>query len=313
MVDQVVDIFQLVYGRLPNADERDSLTKISETAQKDCRTPVFRAIVSRYDHQVLPTPFTVRFSSQDIEYIPVQGFELAVDKADVSVSWPLRQGIYEPHLIRFFRERLEAGMVFVDVGANIGLYSMLAAQAVGKNGKVFSFEPNSENCRLIMLSAHRNEYENVMVFPFALSNQVGHALFSSHIGSNGGIIPDTQDSLLNPSCFVVPVARLEDMITDKVDVIKMDVEGAEGLVIQGARHLIERDRPIVTSEFSLEMLPRVSKISGKDYLHYFVKNHYAIYLIDQNRQELVSIDDVDTFVEHYGRPERIEDLVFIPQ
>ena len=219
--DQVVDIFQLVYGRPHNAEELDSLAQIWRTGQKHDGASVFRAIVSGYDHQKLPTPFMVRFSSQDIEYIPVKDFELAVDTADVSVSLPLRQGTHEPHLINFFHERLKGGMVFVDVGANIGLYSMLAAQAVGAKGKVFSFEPNSENCRLIMLSAQRNECENVTVFPFALGDQVGHALFTSHIGTNGGIIPDTRVSLLNPSCVVVPVARLEDLIRDKVDVIKM--------------------------------------------------------------------------------------------
>ena len=93
----------------------------------------------------------------------------------------------------------------------------------------------------------------------------------------------------------------------------MDVEGAEGLVIQGARQLIERDRPIVTSEFSLEILPRVSKISGKDYLNYFVKNHYKIYLIHKKKQELIFVDDVDMFVKHYGHAERIEDLAFVPE
>jgi FkbM family methyltransferase len=310
--DNLEDIFQLVYARTPSQAELDFSVQLTSALAKNDRIGIFRAIVNGYNHLRLNTPFTVRFSKQDVEYMTIQDFQLAIDRTDISVSMPLLRGEYEPHLIKFFRERLEPGMVFVDVGANVGLYSMLAAQIVGSSGKVFCFEPNSENCRLIMLSIHRNAFENISVFPFALGNKIGPVLFSTHIGSNGGLIPDTQDSLLNPSCAVMPMVRLEDMISEKVDLIKIDVEGAEGLVVEGAKQLIERYRPIVTSEFSLEMLPRVSKMSGRGYLGYFKTNQYEIYLCDRYTHELVAITDIDSFIGNYEIG-RLEDLVFLPQ
>ena len=312
-MNDVEDIFQLIYGCIPSQDELNYLAPLISTFPKSNRVGVFRTIIKSFDHQRLKTPFTVRFSNQDIEYIAVQDFKLAIDKMDIAVSVPLLRGEYEPHLFKFFSQTLKPGMVFIDIGANVGFYSMLAAQRVGNKGKVFCFEPNSENCRLIMLSIYKNQFENVLVYPFALGNKTGHALFSSHIGSNGGLISDTQDSLLNANCVITPMIKLEDIVSEQVDLIKIDVEGAEGLVIEGAMKLIERYRPIVTSEFSLEMLPRVSKMSGSDYLGYFKANQYGIYLCDRQTQELVEITDIDSFIANYGEIIRIEDLVFIPQ
>jgi FkbM family methyltransferase len=225
---------------------------------------------------------------------------------------PLFRGEYEPHLFKLFSETLKPGMVFMDIGANIGFYSMLAASRVGEGGKVISFDPNTENCRLLMLSINKNGFNNVSLYPFALGGKSGYAMFSTHIGSNGGLIPDTEDSLVNPNCVIVPITRLDDLIDEKVDLIKIDVEGAEGLVIEGAKKLIEKHRPIITSEFSLEMLPRVSGMSGKEYLGYFRDQDYATYICERQTQELVAIESVDAFVNGYGEVTRIEDLVFMP-
>jgi len=274
---------------------------------------MFHYIINGYDRQTLGTAFTVRFSEKDIAYAKIRDCQLAIDKADLSIGQPVVRGQYEPHLINFYNERLEPGMVFLDIGANIGLFSMLAANIVGSGGKVICFEPNSENCRLILLSIAKNEFKNVTVFPVALGNENGHVLFTTHIGSNGGLVPNTNNTLLGSNCVVVPMMKLDHMINYKVDAIKIDVEGAEGLVVQGAKQLIEKFRPLITSEFSLEMLPRVSKISGRDYLKYFQSIQYDIYLVDRETYALVSIPDVNPFIDGYGELSRIEDLVFIPQ
>jgi hypothetical protein len=164
-----------------------------------------------------------------------------------------------------------------------------------------------------LLSARRNNFQNVSIYPFALGNKVGHTLFSTFVGSNGGLIPDTEDSLSNANCVVVPMLRLDDVIRNKVDCIKIDVEGAEGLVVNGAHHIIETYRPMVTSEFSMEMLPRVSKISGIEYLRFFTEMDYKVFLIDRQSQELAPITDADAFLRDYGEPTRIEDLAFLPE
>jgi FkbM family methyltransferase len=312
ILNELKQAFQTVYGRNPQKNELPLLEDLSRSPLGD-KSRIFRAIIGSYDHQTLKTPFTVRFSEKDIAYIPLHGFLLAVDTADTSVSCPLAKGDYEPHLRTFYQNRLKPGMTVVDVGANIGLYTMLAAQLVGSSGRVISFEPNSENCRLILLSINKNRFNNVTLFPLALSDQAGYTFFTTALGSNGILLPTNESVLNDSSCIVISTIKMEDFISQKVDFIKVDVEGAEGLVIKGCRKLIEKHRPVVTSEFSMEMLPRISKMSGHEYLTYFKVNNYDIFMIDRNTGDLIEISSLDTFLDSYGPPTRIEDMAFIPR
>ena len=309
---EIGQIFRIVYGRDPETNELNMLADILD-AQEDDYIQVFRAVLSRFNHQILKTPFSIRFSANDVAYIPMQSYFLASDKHDIAVSSPLAIGSYETQLQRFYSERLKPGMTFLDIGANIGLYTMLAAERVGAEGHVISFEPNSENCRLILLGMEKNGFKNVSIFPLALSDENGYAYYTNYIGSNGGFRSDTERLLSDPSCIVIPVARLNDLVKEKVDFIKIDVEGAEGLVVEGAKMLIERYRPIITSEFSMEMLPRVSRISCREYLGYFKNIGYDVFIVDRDEGNLVSVDNIDTFLASYGSLARIEDLAFIPK
>lgn len=307
---EIVQAFELIYGRIPTQSETDHLLAMAVLQKKPGPTTRLRAVINAFDHQSCGTPFAIRFSMRDVEFVSLMGIDYAIDKTDLSVALPLKDGSFEPHLLEFYNKTLKAGMTFIDIGANIGLYSMLAAKLVGQHGRVLSFEPNSENCRLILLSMQRNGFQNVTLFPLALGDEAGHVLFSTHIGSNGGLIPDTD--LVRDTCTVVPMLRLDDLVSSRVHCIKVDVEGAEGRVMQGAQWLIEEHRPIVTSEFSLEMLERVSKIAGLDYLRFFESKGYAVFLLDRRSHECLPIHDTEEFVRDYGAPIRIEDLVFFP-
>ena len=158
-------------------------------------------------------------------------------------------------------------MTVVDVGANLGYYSLLASRLVGPSGRVVALEPNSENCRLLLSSLRLNGSTNVELLPVAADVATGWAYYSTHVGSNGGLI-DGNDLLAHPG-VVVPTFRLDELVYERVDFLKMDVEGAEGRVVRGATRIIERDRPIVTTELKDEMLTRVSGVSVRDYLGYF--------------------------------------------
>ena len=303
--------FRLIYGRAPSKNELPLLNQLARLPIRE-QHRIFRAIIGSYDHQVLSTPFSVRFSEQDVTYLRMGEFELAIDALDYSVSQPLAGEGFEPHLRAFYQTMLKPGMTFVDVGANIGLYSMLAAQLVGSSGRVISFEPNSENCRLILLSIIRNRFRNVTLFPWALSNATGYTFFSTFVGSNGGMLSSDESVLGSPNCLVVPTMRIDDCIQERIDAIKIDVEGAEGLVVGGARKLIETYRPLITSEFSMEMLPRVSRIPGYDYLEYFKNLGYNAFVIERGSGALAAIQSTEAFLDSYGSPTRIEDLAFLP-
>jgi Methyltransferase FkbM domain len=98
----------------------------------------------------------------------------------------------------------------------------------------------------------------------ALSNEMGNAFFSNHLGSNAGFLSSSTEILQNSQCVVVPTFRLNQVTQKQVDLVKLDVEDAEGLVVEAGWSTISKDRPIVMSEFSPEMLGRVSKVRPLD-------------------------------------------------
>ena len=137
-------------------------------------------------------------------YGSVEGAELGLlDRADISASLPIHHGgQWYPHLTRFYQGHLKPGMTFIDVGANIGFFTILASRLVGPEGRVIAFEPNSENCRLILLSLERNGINNVELYPLGLSDRRGFSYFSTHLGSNGGFLPSGSETLLSGGCLV---------------------------------------------------------------------------------------------------------------
>ena len=219
------------------------------------------------EHQVAPTAFSVQLTEEDAVRCSVGGVELFCDVADAAVTPGLLSGHYETHLSAVFEKYCTAGMTVVDVGANLGYYSLLASRLVGPTGRVVALEPNSENCRLLLSSLRLNETTNVQLLPVAADRATGWAYYSTHVGVNGGLIDDGE--LLSHPGTVVPTFRLDDLVDGPVGFLKMDVKGAEGRVVEGAMRLIERDRPIVTTELKEEMLRRLSGATVAEYLGAF--------------------------------------------
>ena len=154
------------------------------------------------EHQVAPTAFSVQLAEEDAVRCTVGGVELFCDAADAAVTPGLLSGHYEAHLSAVFEKYCTSGMTVVDVGANLGYYSLLASRLVGPTGRVVALEPNSENCRLLLSSLRLNDTSNVQLLPVAADKATGWAYYSTHVGSNGGLIDDGE--LLSrtraPSC-----------------------------------------------------------------------------------------------------------------
>jgi FkbM family methyltransferase len=220
---------------------------------------------------------------------------------------------YEPHLSKFVRRWVQPGMTAIDIGANVGFYSMLFGDLVGSSGRVLAFEPNSENCRLLMLSIAANGYSHVRLYPFALSHTLGALCFTSHLGSNGGLLPNTGQTITQPNCIVVPGVPLDAIVCESVDFIKVDTEGAEYLALSGAERLIRRYRPIITAEFSLEMLRRVSGIEGPEFLGWMKSLGYRLYVLRRDGVGIEAIPDIAGYLSGWGSALRIEDIAFVPE
>jgi FkbM family methyltransferase len=269
-----------------------------------------RKMLGSIEHQIAPTAFTVQLTEVDAERCTVGGVELFCDAADAAVTPGLRSGIYEPQLTRVFERYCRPGMTVVDVGANLGYYSLLASRLVGTAGRVIALEPNSENCRLLLSSLRLNGTANVELLPVAADVATGWAYYSTHVGSNGGLI-ESDDLLVHPG-VVVPTFRLDDLVSGRVDFLKMDVEGAEGRVVRGATGIIERDRPIVTTELKDEMLSRVSEMSVREYLGYFEGLGYRPTLLDKDAAEEKPYPSVDAMLADWGEADELRDVLLVP-
>jgi len=222
----------------------------------------------------------------------------------------LQAGDYEPHLTSVFKRFCQPGMTVVDIGANIGYYSILASELVGPQGQVFAIEPNSENCRLLVSSMRLTGRTNITLLPVACDDRTGWAYYSTHIGSNGGLV-DKEDLLASPGT-VVPTFKLDDLVDAPVGMLKMDVEGAEARVVAGARKLIERHRPVITTELSEAMLEEVSGATPSEYLNYFHGLGYSLAVIDRESGEPRRYPTVRSLLLDWREHYQIEDLLLLP-
>ena len=301
------ELVTLVYPSLP--DELRSEVDAAAAGDLTSVTTI-RRLLGSIEHQMAPTAFSVQLSEQDVLRCRVGPVELLADRADAAVTPGLRSGEYEPHLTAVFERYCRPGMRVVDVGANLGYYSLLAAHLVGPDGAVIALEPNSENCRLLLSSLRLAGVTNVELLPVAADVSSGWAYYSTHVGSNGGLVND--DDLLSHPGTVVPTFPLDDLVTEPVDFLKMDVEGAEGRVVKGAARIIERDRPIITTELKEEMLRRVSSVSVPEYLEYFEHLGYTPALLEKDSGAEKPYASVAALLAEWGDRDELHDVLLLP-
>jgi FkbM family methyltransferase len=182
---------------------------------------------------------------------------------------------YEPHVTAIIEGLLRPGMVFVDIGANIGYYSLLAARLAGPNGKVIAFEPGATNCALLAQSLQLNDMHNVTIKPCAIADIDGSVSYGAD-DSNGRIAIERCAGLPG-----VPAVTLDTALAaePRIDFIKMDIEGAEGRALRGMQQILQRHRPVVCSEFTPAAMPTTSGMAPELYLDLWRAFGYELSLI----------------------------------
>ncbi|MDP1838059.1 MAG: FkbM family methyltransferase [Reyranella sp.] len=166
-------------------------------------------------------------------------------------------GSFEPNEFNFLDRLLKPGMVFVDVGANDGYYTLFAARRVGPEGRVVSVEPSSRERGHLERNIARNGIGNVTIVPAALGAAAGHAdlhlAHGVHTGHNT-LGQFAHDDVVPARVERVPLETLDAVVTrlglPRVDVVKIDVEGGEANVIAGARAMLAAMRPVLMMEVS---------------------------------------------------------------
>jgi FkbM family methyltransferase len=173
------------------------------------------------------------------------------------------QGASEPETADFIRSFLRSGMIFLDVGAHIGEYTILGSDAVQPNGRVHAFEPSPAIFPLLLENVDLNQLTNVEMHQTALSDSEGTSLFEICRESAVSSLHSTKGTPGSSSRAVVSSVQVATTTLDRwwrrletsIDLIKIDVEGAELAVLRGARDLLALPAsrsPVLVVEYSPE-------------------------------------------------------------
>ena len=221
-------------------------------------------------------------------------------------------GCIEPNEFAFIDSVLQEDMVMIDVGANDGLFTIFAARRVGKKGRVLAFEPSTREFARLQANIRMNRLRNVKAFAKAASNETGVAQLKiceyGHEGQN--TLGEFPYAVKQAEVQVVEICRLDEFLQieklQRLDVMKIDVEGAEYKVLQGSEETIRKFRPIILLEL-LDKALRHQGNSAAQVVQFLLDLDYNIYDFSTISGRLV-VSDLKTHSDNIvASPRRLAD------
>lgn len=200
--------------------------------------------------------------------------------------------VYEPFETELVKKEIKEGDVVLDIGANIGYYTLIFARLVGEKGKVYAFEPDPDNFALLKKNVEINGYRNVVLVQRAVSNKTGKIKLYLAELSGGHRIYDSHD---NRKSIEIESIRLDDYFNNyngRIDFIKMDIEGAEGYAIQGMPLLLQKNKKV---KIVTEFYPAAIKESGLEpegFPQMFIKRGFKVYHINEYEGKVEALDTI---------------------
>jgi FkbM family methyltransferase len=179
-------------------------------------------------------------------------------------------GLYEPNEFLWLSKALQPGMSVIDAGANMGLYTIYAAQKVGPSGTVVAIEPSRRECARLRANIELNRLQNVRVCEVAISDRSGGQelrVATEEKSGHNTLGCFGYDSVVAEGNERVTLRRLDDLVGEegirRVDLIKMDIEGAEFTALQGCTQTLMAFRPTLLLEVSDRSLRHQGHSSGE--------------------------------------------------
>lgn len=227
----------------------------------------------------------------------VQGNRMYVNTQEWDTVLPLLiHGLLDKYETELFKKMITEGMVVVDIGANIGYYTLIAAKLVGESGIVYAFEPEPNNYELLCKNIEVNGYTNVVPVRKAVSNKQGKAkLWVRKSGSSDPSDPSlSKDNLLEGASFVeVETISLDEFFANtknsKVDVMQIDAQGAEGLIVNGTEKILQSNSLKILMEF----MPKGLRNLGTDPLEMLSKLQEYGFKIKRIRDEKQVLEPIE--------------------
>jgi FkbM family methyltransferase len=216
----------------------------------------------------------------------------------VPIGWHVAFfGTYEPELREIFRAVLPKGGVAIDIGANVGWHTLLMAHLVGDKGRVLAAEANPSVRGRLETNLCLNRFGQVEVMPYAIADSERTVEFygpgaEDADSGNGHVVMD--GAIRQHGTIRVEARRLDTIVSaakiERLDLIKIDVEGFEWPVLQGAQESIAKFRPHVIFEYDAAYATR-GEATPQIFAEYFRKHHYRLFRIGQTWAEAVEQND----------------------
>lgn len=232
-----------------------------ELRQHEIDVALFDAVREAGGHGAEPIPeleLAAPLVGRELEEASTPVGDFLVDRRDQMHGRALiEHGSWAGEVAGVVQTRLRPGATFVDVGANIGYFSVWASALVGERGRVFAIEPDPSNVELLRANLWRNRCRNVRVLPVAAWSEPGHVSLVSR--PEGGALSEVRPSTGadEDGGTLVPCARLDELIGPPVDLMKVDAQFNDHRAVAGAAALIGASPEIsVAVEFERAELER---------------------------------------------------------
>jgi FkbM family methyltransferase len=221
----------------------------------------------------------------------IEGVKIALNNNDPVVSGALTMGVYERFETEIFQKNIKMGDTVIDVGANLGYYTAIAARLTGDKGLVYAIEPEPVNFSYLKKTTELNGFANIFCCQVGISdhNGIGELYLSKdNKGDHRIYATSARDSVS------IKIVRLDDFVKEyninKVDVIKMDIQGAEGLALLGMNDVLVKNKTI---KIFIEFWPQglaITQIDGLTFFNKLKSYGFNIYEIDEIDKKLKLIE-----------------------
>ena len=229
------------------------------------------------------TPNHYQYSQNSIREVVRDNIRYRLDISDI-IDWCIYFGFKESSKEMLY-SLMSKGQTIIDVGANVGDITMHSAKIVGAYGAVYSFEPDLENYRRLEKNLKLNKFTNITVNNFGLGNEKGIFYMKNINSKNRGMNKIVSKDMMEGT-HEIKVNRLDSYVKenklDKVDLIKIDVEGFEYNVLQSSTETIKKFHPIFFIELNDKHLIEQGS-SAKELVQFLENENYTIINSETNQ------------------------------
>ena len=205
-----------------------------------------------------------------------------------------KQKHFEEQLLKVFMFYCLDGNNVIDVGANIGHHSLFLSKCVGKNGKVYCFEPIKSIYERLLNNIELNSMDNINAYNYALGDKVTEQTIFINDKDKGSSSLFSFNSTSKKE--IVKIQKLDLLNIENIKFIKIDVEGYEYEVLKGAENLINKYHPIIILEYSPIFYLKINPQIGHQIIQFLLNKNYKIIDASQFPNFSNPINDLNTFI-----------------